>query len=189
MTSEQHELIERLKFQKVKVRLTEKGNKYVEHIQTEFANGGIKLFKWKIMNPSSRIFLHKDKIEDVAWEIIRSLKVKGDISEITENEMIEATPDDLKMVNTFDLLGKLSGIAKHGGAYSPINKRLTDTEAIEMSKDFIDEFLPKPFDDSHCFLTYEPWANWFFSVAWDYTAIIFSRQYDELYLICLTDTD
>ena len=189
MTPEQLRLIEKLEFQKEEIKLTEKGNKYVEHVKTEFVNGGIKLFKWKIKNPPSRIFYFKDRIEDVAWEILRNFKLKEDITEITNHEKIEASPKDLKLINTFDLFGKLSGIAKHGGAYSPRNTKLTDDEAIKITKDFMDEFLIKSFDEYLCFQTFEPWANWFFNISWDYTAIIVSNKYDELNLICLTDTD
>ena len=188
MTQEQLEIIQKLDFQEKEIKFSIKGNKYIQHIETEYANGGMMIFKFQIINPSKGFYIFNNNMEDVVWKIMKHPKLQKEISEIIGDKNLLRKPK-ITQANTFGLFGKLCGIAKSGGAYSSIEKKLTDTEVIEISKDFVKEFLPNSFEDYHYYQIVGPWTNWFYNIAWDFSAIIFTKQYDELNLICMTDTD
>lgn len=83
--------------------------------------------------------------------------------------------------------GDLATLLVLGGAYERF--RGAQREAKQLARHAVEDLVQERYEDFSLYYTDEPWAPWFFDVAWDQTWILVDRRNAEVTIICTTDTD
>ncbi len=181
------EQIRNTRFELLKTGLTDRSQPFFDALKEQYVNGGYQVYKFAVSQHPLRFGI----IGSPEWLIqvlnhAQLVPLIPGLQPFEEPYQFQDRP--VAASNLYSLLGDLCGILSQGGAYTSGSER-PDGALIRITKDFIDELLPRGFRDYHCYRTFEAWNGWFFNIAWDYTALVVSKDGLELNLICLTDSD
>lgn len=166
--------------------LSKDAEDYVKIVETEFANGGLEIFAFELdPNLFKGVMPHERKN---ATSKILSSKEFEDKTKSIWPESNEFTKINLEEQNIYHFFYMLCSKIQFGGAYSPVGEKLSSVDVIKLSNDFFFNFLEDPMN-YYYFFSFKGWTPWFYNVAWDYTAILLSKDFTTLKIICITDTD
>jgi hypothetical protein len=149
------------------------------------------------------VYITKLKIQaynDVLWgsmgmqqftnELLNHPSLKQHIQDLHPFEEFYELKQNVSMGgNLFNLLGDLCALIKQGGCYGD-GSNLSNDEIIRITKSFIDDNLKEGYKMYHYIKLYEPWTKWFgHQPIYAMTFLMLSLYRDEMYMICIVDTD
>ena len=103
------------------------------------------------------------------------------------NEVYEDSYKSFEMTSAFSLGGCMAEALKWGGAYKKVN--YNGVEIKKNSESAATELLNNNFDDTIVCVSNEPWCDFFFDVAWDFTWVVINTSNRNIHIILATDTD
>jgi hypothetical protein len=92
-----------------------------------------------------------------------------------------------EMISAFSLGGSMAEAIKWGGAYLKTN--FHGFEIKKIGENAATELLKNNFDDTIVCSSNEPWCDFFFDVAWDFTWVVINKSNRNMHIIMATDTD
>lgn len=162
----------------------------LEELRRSNVNGGavFQAFEYEA-HPVLDWFIQTRRLVPPAFDLATDFVTTKAVREaLPELKIPEHLPQPLQAheLDVFDFEASLTRRICRGGAYVTFDK--TYREAQLLMAPFVDALAPEK-DWPWFGLTWLPWTDWFFDVAWDMTWIGLSPQKNLLWLLCTTDTD
>lgn len=168
-----------------------KAKAFIEAMNTQYVNGGLTMAKFQItpsIKPQDFPGINNKAFTE---GILNNKSLQNSFPELYLSQ--QQTPISLGktpvlITGLYELLGKLSNCLALGGAYGKQDIH-SHSEIIQMTTDFIENFISNDYLGYHTITLYDSWSPWFLDIAWDYTFIVLHKSLNELSFICITDTD
>lgn len=159
-----------------------------EKISESHSNGGIQLHKYKIIgNPHFDWFASRNRLDEINF--IENVLQNKNLQNYRDNLKITKDKPVFKLIkystDIYDLPGELARMLGYGGAYHKVDPKTAWAVATE----FVKEEFQYRFEEFNKFQIAIESANWFYDIAWDYSAILFDKRNYELIFLDVTDED
>lgn len=144
--------------------------KYIQELKNIYDNGGVEYFEIDFKINSYLI-----NYQIIEKFLINNVRIK-DKSDYPNNSFLLMTRNEL--------LESMRGILMGGGAY---NNQVNDPKVVkEITEKALVDLLDSE-ESSSIVVSYYPWNDFFYGVAWDYTVIILNKN--KIKILMATDTD
>ena len=180
------ENISQVEFKRVSNNLSNKTNPFLEEIQKQFSIYEIVRLE---VSSEQKLNMGVLSVELFLNGILNNSTFKKAIIELGPREEKIELDGKIQMASSlYKLLGDLCYCLQFGGAYTDGTSLKPDV-LVKVVKDFIDDFLPEGYKNYHYFQFFDPWAEWFAGVAWDYTFLLINHNGTDARMLCITDSD
>lgn len=162
---------------------------FLSSIRKTHVNGGVILACFEADNPIEfdHATFHDLRGADHPFHtFLTSPNVAKTLSDLEIDPPFDPKPEFRHTV-ALAMEGELTHSVLVGGAYERFRGEMEDARKI--SRDFMEEIVQGRWLELSVVVTYTPWTNWFYDVAWDCTFIVCDRAAHRFWLLCITDTD
>lgn len=156
-------------------------------INETHVNGGIQFHKFHLTgNKHFNWFASRNRLDEINF--INKILNRPELEVYRKNLQINSKPKFKRIgwsTDIFELPSILARKLNQGGAY----KKLDSVTSWEIATDFVKQEFENRFDEFEMFNIAIENAEWFYDIAWDWTAMIYDKRKTELNIIDITDTD
>ncbi|GAA5022091.1 hypothetical protein GCM10011506_01600 [Marivirga lumbricoides] len=183
------DIIQRLEFKLIDNGLTDKSKPFIIEFDTQFEQR-YKIMKFEVTNGlqlnSGTLGAMNFFTETINNKSLRTLLAEQGLMPFDEKFIFNKNIRGVS--GLFPFLGDMCSLLSFGGAYTD-GSNLKERELVSTVQNFISDYLPKGYKEYDYYVTYEPWNMWFSRVACDVTYFLVNRNWKELNIICVTDSD
>lgn len=151
----------------------------------ERVNGGALIYCFEM--PDNPVFWRpSEDLREFFSKLLLSEEARKAMPELKISDYFTCEPD-FELGRPFLFEGEISESLYYGGAYKKFQG--TPAQAIDIARRFCKAIYADRILDIAIYRTYSHWTKWFYDVAWDVTWMLFDKNLNRLWVICLTDTD
>lgn len=165
-------------------------NQLLQKFREVYANGGAEFARFQLSNhPLLDWFGSHNSLNDLNF--FEQCITKNTVREALPSLDIQtslASPLNLKDdISAFTFDGELAKMLFRGGAYTKFKGSAKEAKTI--GANFCEALFGDRYDEIKMYVCHDPWSNWFGGVAWDVTWFGIDKGNNQVWLLCVTDTD
>lgn len=162
----------------------------LEDLRATHLNGGAEFGRFQVSDhPVLHWFASRNKLEDINF-FDQFLTVSAVINALPSLDIKNPLPSPLQLrpdSSAFTFDGELARTLVVGGAYEQFKGTAGEAKAIGVR--FCDALFGDRYDEIQMYICNDAWSDWFSGVAWDITWFGIDKRNNQIWLLCVTDTD
>jgi len=172
------------------IELSMAGLNFKKALESIYVNGEVFLSTWEAAPAEFDACLACHPIYSLSKHPLADLLNNTEFQDIAPLESASPKAAFLASWNShdsFSIRAELASMLYSGGAYSSLSP--DHQKAWKLAHDLIDDVSNQDYSGIFAFVCYQPWTDWFFDVAWDFSLVLVSVPNRRILLLFATDTD
>jgi hypothetical protein len=161
----------------------------LRHLRSTFQNGGAEFARFQVVDCSLSAWFASRTRQDEQQLILDFLSnptLSAACPSLNIQTPLPVLPE-IAQGSAFTFDGELAQTLWNGGAYQHFSGTGADTKLI--GQQFCAELYADRYADIQIYKTQTAWSEWFSGVAWDCTWIGLDLTENQIWMLCVTDTD
>lgn len=160
-----------------------------QNLLSLFHNGGVEFAQFQVGDISLRDWFATRTPQDEA-KLVQALLTHSVVAEALPHLQIQnslAAELEIELGSAFTMDGEIAQALVRGGAYSQFPG--TGAAAKKLGQNFCHSLFGYRYTDIQIYKTHSAWCRWFGNVLWDKTWIGLDFDQNQIWILCLTDSD